>query len=110
MKQHSKIALPIWPVLLAILSKRVVVGFSVPNPEIMPRQFIEITNPLDTKAENKLPSSFVSNWPTWILDSDGKLSKIPDDGGFVQPASIDELWQPVDLIRPDLRLAVGLHV
>ena len=79
-------------------------------PEIMPRGFVQLTNPIGGGADQSLPASFVRDWPTWILDLDGSLSKIPDDDGFVQPASIDELWQPVDLKKPELRLALGLHV
>lgn len=89
------------------------------------RQFIELTstNPLtDGLPNERLPVSFVANWPTWVIlleaaqDSDSKeisFTKIPDandEGGFVSPVSIDELWQPVDLKQPQCRLALGLHV
>jgi hypothetical protein len=78
-------------------------------PEIVPRDFIQLTNPIDA-SQDRLPASWVQSWPTWILDNDGKLSKIPDSDGFVAPSCIDELWQPVDLKQPELRLALGLHV
>lgn len=71
--------------------------------EVIPRQFIQLAN------QERFPAAFVSNWPTWILDQ-GSLIKIPDTDGFVNPSSIDELWQPVDLKFPDTKLAVGLHV
>ena len=81
-----------------------------PAPEVLPRQFIELNNPLGSATDQKLPAAFVSSWPTWVLGTDGELSKIPDSDGFVSPTSIDELWQPVDLKRPDVRPALGLHV
>jgi hypothetical protein len=87
-----------------------VCALSSPQPEIVRRGFIQLTNPIDTTLEQSIPASFVSNWPTWVLDEDGILSKIPDDDGFVSPASIDEVWQPMDLKRPELRLALGIHV
>ena len=71
--------------------------------EVIPRQFIQLS------SQERFPAAFVSNWPTWILDHDS-LTKIPDTDGFVNPSSIDELWQPVDLKFPDAKLAVGLHV
>lgn len=73
------------------------------------RQFIELTNPLKPGADF-LPASFVSSWPTWVLDDDKELTKIPDSNGFLPPTSLQELWQPIDLEQPQLRLAVGLHV
>lgn len=85
-------------------------GFPSTAPETLPKQFIEITNPMDMAATNKLPASFVRGWPTWVLDLDGKITKIPDDEGFVPPDSVDELFQPVDLRRPEMRLALGAHV
>jgi hypothetical protein len=87
-----------------------VCALSSPQPEIVRRGFIQLTNPIDTLLEQSIPTSFVSDWPTWVLDEDGILSKIPDDDGFVPPASIDEVWQPMDLKRPELRLALGIHV
>ena len=95
---------------------------------IVPRNFIQIQDPVDgplsitpssfdeyileviPSQQSRLPSSFVENWSTWILDQDGSITKIPDDDGFVPPASIDEIWQPVDLKPPQIRLALGLHV
>ena len=86
-------------------------ALSTPSaPEILPKQYIEITNPMDIAAENKLPASFVRGWPTWILGMDGTMTRIPDDDGFVAPDSVDELYQPVDLKRPEMRLALGVHV
>lgn len=79
--------------------------------DIVPRAFIHLVNPLDTAAAaQKLPASMVAHWPTWVLDTDGTMLPIPDSDGFVPPTSIDELWQPVDLQSPQMRLAVGLHV
>ena len=95
---------------------------------IVPRNFIEIQDPVDgplsvtpssldqyvsavlPSQPSRLPSSFIESWPTWILDQDGSITKIPDDNGFVSPASIDEIWQPIDLKPPQIRLALGLHV
>ena len=74
------------------------------------RQFIQLTNPLAASVDDRLPSSFVSNWPTWVLDQNGDFSKIRDADGFVSPSSIDELWQAVDLKQPEIRLSLGLHV
>ena len=88
---------------------RLVISFSS-SPEIINREFIQLTNPINTRVQQSLPASFVRDWPTWVLDKDGTLTKIPDDEGFVQPASIDEVWQPVDLKRPSMKLALGLHV
>jgi hypothetical protein len=84
------------------------------------RPFIELTNPLRA-SEDRLPASFVANWPTWVLvldttsssittSSNNRWEKIPDSHGFVPPTSIDELWQPQDLALPQCQLAVGLHV
>jgi hypothetical protein len=81
------------------------------------RQFIELTNPLksgSSSSSDLLPASFVSNMPTWVLllddDDSSRWTKIPEDGGLVSPVTVDELWQPLDLKSPDLRLAVGFHV
>lgn len=70
-----------------------------------PRQFIDLSNQSD-----KLPASFVKDWPTYVLDQTGDLVKIPHDNGFVVPTCIDELWQPQDLKQPQCRLALGFHV
>lgn len=79
--------------------------------DIVPRAFIDLVNPIDMEAApQKLPASMVAYWPTWVLDKDGKMVHIPDSDGFVSPSSIDELWQPIDLQYPEMRLAVGLHV
>ncbi|OEU23620.1 hypothetical protein FRACYDRAFT_267567 [Fragilariopsis cylindrus CCMP1102] len=76
------------------------------------RNFIEITS-LNVQAQS-LPASFIDNWPTWVLETDGSLERIPDssdeDNGFVTPTSIDSLWQPIDLIRPKMKLALGIHI
>eukprot|EP00980_Cylindrotheca_fusiformis_P008424 scaffold1784_cov116-Cylindrotheca_fusiformis.AAC.4 len=86
-------------------------GLSAPSgkPQIEPRQFIKLVNPIDPLKQS-IPVSFVRDWPTWVLDEDNTLSRIPDDNGFVRPTSVDEIWQPVDLKRPGLKLALGLHV
>jgi hypothetical protein len=75
------------------------------------RQFVEITN--GGSIRDRLPASFIRNWPTWVLEENGNLIRIPDeenDAGFVSPSSVDELWQPVDLKRPQMKLALGFHV
>jgi hypothetical protein len=77
----------------------------------MPRQFVELTN--GESLSDRLPASFIRNWPTWVLEENGNLVRIPDEednGGFVSPSSIDELWQPIDLKRPQMKLALGFHV
>lgn len=80
------------------------------KPDIEPRQFIQLINPINTRVGQSIPVSFVRDWPTWVLDQDGTFSRIPDDDGFVQPTSVDEVWQPIDLKRPGLKLALGLHM
>ena len=77
-----------------------------PQPQ---RQFVELTKAASV-PNDRLPASFISDWPTWVLDDDLSWKKIPDSDGFVPPASLDELWQPVDLKSPQCTLAVGLHV
>lgn len=79
-------------------------------PELLNRQFIQLNNPINSGFKQSIPVSFVQDWPTWVLDEMGELSRIPDSDGFVQPTSVDEIWQPVDLKRPALRLAMGLHM
>jgi hypothetical protein len=71
--------------------------------DVVSRPFIQLS------THDKLPTMFTNNWPTWVLERDS-LTKIPDTDGFVNPISIDELWQPLDLKIPDAQLAVGLHV
>lgn len=78
--------------------------------EVFNRQFIQLTNPINSDVKQSLPVSFVRDWPTWVLDEAGELSRIPDSDGFVQPTSVDEIWQPVDLKRPVMKLAMGLHM
>jgi hypothetical protein len=76
-----------------------------------PRQFVELTN--RDSVSDRLPASLIRNWPTWVLEENGNLVRIPDEeneGGFVSPSSIDELWQPIDLKRPKMKLALGFHV
>ena len=125
-----------------------------------PRQFVQLTNPLDgimledgrmtgntdevalSSVGSKLPASFITSWPTWVLETDGTWKKIPDETstvsstatkggqldnigpsrhietsmedriptGHVNPSSIDELWSPIDLKRPQMRLALAAHV
>ena len=94
-------------------------AFSSEAPQQSPpaRQFIEISKAASL-PNDRLPASFVTNWPTWVLDPHAETDKwirIPDASaetaeGFVSPTSIDELWQPMDLKFPTCRLAVGLHV
>lgn len=80
------------------------------DPPTESRKFIELTKAASL-PNDRLPASFVEQWPTWILDtSTSDWMRVPDSDGFVPPASIDELWQPADLKPPHCRLAVGLHV
>lgn len=98
-------------VLHLSLTWHTVEALSTPSPpDIEYRQFVQFTNPINTRVQQSIPASFVRDWSTWVLDENGILSKIPDDDGFVQPSSIDELWQPVDLKRPEIKLALGLHI
>lgn len=90
---------------------------SNPNePEVVTRNFVEITNLNDVGQTRKesLPASFIERWPNWFLESDGRLFRIPDEEtggatGYVTPTSIEEIFQPVDLKRPEIKLAVGIH-
>eukprot|EP00529_Nitzschia_sp_RCC80_P031566 CAMPEP_0113519710 /NCGR_PEP_ID=MMETSP0014_2-20120614/43681_1 /TAXON_ID=2857 /ORGANISM="Nitzschia sp." /LENGTH=369 /DNA_ID=CAMNT_0000417479 /DNA_START=129 /DNA_END=1235 /DNA_ORIENTATION=+ /assembly_acc=CAM_ASM_000159 len=132
-----------------------------------PRQFVQLTNPLDgmmledddnivgregggtgrildndnvalSSVGSKLPASFITSWSTFVLETDGTWNKIPDatstvsstisgeldnskssiearieeqfPTGHVNPSSIDELWSPIDLKRPQMRLALAAHV
>ena len=82
------------------------------EPEVITRNFIEITN---LNRKESIPASFIEQWPNWVLETDGSLSRIPDetsgDGvGFVTPTSIDQLYQPIDLKRPNMKLALGIHI
>jgi len=82
------------------------------EPEVVTRDFIEITN-LNNKES--FPASFIERWPNWFLETDGSLSRIPDEEtgdeiGYVTPTSIDQLYQPIDLKRPEMKLALGIHV
>lgn len=102
-------------VILTILGSAV--GFSSPATKdlssIPSRSFIELTDLNNNGVKQTLPSSFINNWPTWVLEQNGTLSRIPDEfdnKGYVTPTSIDELWQPIDLKRPDMKLALGLHI
>jgi hypothetical protein len=99
-------------------------AFSANPPPIPPsndpppsKRFIEIADLIDDfTAPQQLPVSFVESWSTWVLDTKGVWSKIPDgasDGenaGFVSPASVDTLFQPLDLKTPQFQLAMGFHV
>lgn len=72
------------------------------------RQFIELINQAD-----KLPASFVADWPTFVLDPSSEtldFCKIPDANGFVVPTSLDELWQPQDLKQPQCLVTLGFHI
>ena len=79
---------------------------------VTPNSLDEYVSAVIPSMQSRLPSSFIESWPTWILDIDGTITRIPDasDEGFVSPASIDEIWQPIDLEPPKMRLALGLHV
>jgi hypothetical protein len=83
---------------------------------VEPRQFVALTKPFDNDRNSladRLPASFIRNWPTWVLEENGNLVRIPDEeneDGFVTPSSIDELWLPIDLKRPQMKLALGFHV
>ena len=89
-----------------------IVGGNV-DTTIQQRSFVELTKPHDNTSD-RLPASFVSDWPTWVLEDDGTVVRIPDQQsdkeGFVTPTSIDELWLPIDLKKPDMKLALGLHI
>lgn len=85
-------------------------AFSVDLGPSKPKPYIEITNLASPDAVNLLPASLVESWSTWVLDPSGQFSKIPDSDGFVNPASIDTFFQPLDLKPPMLQLAVGVHV
>lgn len=83
--------------------------------EVMTRNFIEITNLNNNVSKESFPSSFIERWPNWVLETDGSLSRIPDeetggDIGFLTPISIDQLYQPIDLKRPEMKVALGIHV
>mmetsp|Transcript_12267 Transcript_12267/g.35032 ORF Transcript_12267/g.35032 Transcript_12267/m.35032 type:complete len:317 (+) Transcript_12267:87-1037(+) len=85
------------------------------EPEVVTRNFVEITNLNDIGRKESLPASFIERWPNWFLESDGRLVRIPDQetgsaSGFVTPTSIDQIYQPVDLKRPEIKLAVGVHI
>lgn len=84
------------------------------EPEIMTRNFIEITKSNGNGSKESFPASFMERWPTWVLGTDGSLSKIPDKEsggiGYVTPTSIEQLYQPIDLKRPEMTLALGIHV
>lgn len=82
------------------------------EPEVMTRNFIEITN---LNRKESIPASFIEHWPNWFLETDGTLSRIPDETtgegiGYVTPTSIDQLYQPIDLKRPNMKLSLGIHV
>jgi hypothetical protein len=85
------------------------------EPEVISRNFIEITNLNVVGRKESLPASFIERWPNWFLESDGCLSRIPDEetsngNGFVTPTSIDRLFQPIDLKQPEMKVALGIHV
>jgi hypothetical protein len=102
--------------LAMLFSASIITGSDALSLSSEGRQFIEISNPLHSanRPNDRLPVSFVADWPTWVLEqNDGqKLTKIPADteDGFVSPTSVDELWLPVDLKQPQCKLALGLHV
>jgi hypothetical protein len=90
-----------------ITCSRQVLGLSV----VSPRRYIDITNPAGLGPQDRLPSSLISNWPTWVLDGNGEVNKVPDTmDGFVAPTSMEELWLPIDLKQPQVRVSLGLHI
>lgn len=85
-------------------------AYSVPQP----RQFIDIINPLQlSTTQERLPAGLIQNWPTWTWSVHSKQWKNiqgqDDVLGFVNPYSIDYLWQPVDLNPPQCTLALAIH-
>jgi hypothetical protein len=77
----------------------------------LPKQFIDIVNPLG-RSQERLPASLIQQWPTWtwsLQDSSWCRIKSDNDPGLVNPFSIDYLWQPVDLNPPDCTLALAIH-
>jgi hypothetical protein len=79
--------------------------------DISPRRYIDITNPAGQGYQDRLPSSLISQWPTWVVDDDGEVNKVPDTmDGFIDPTSIEELWLPLDLKQPQVRISLGLHI
>eukprot|EP00536_Pseudo-nitzschia_multiseries_P018390 jgi/Psemu1/228773/e_gw1.2471.2.1 len=85
------------------------------EPEIVTRNFVEITNLNAIGHKESLPASFIERWPNWFLETDGRLVRIPDEesggaSGFVTAISLEKIYQPVDLKRPEIKLAVGLHI
>ena len=79
--------------------------------QTMTRQTIQLYNAQTKRTEN-LPPSFIAEWPTWVLDVSKKISRIPDseNDGFVNPSSIEEMWQAVDLKYPQMNIALGFHI
>jgi hypothetical protein len=122
MYSSFQISVGILATLTIATSTTSVNAFSTPtptthHPHTIPRPFIEFTNPLQKRGiVDRLPASFVSTWPTWVLQIDtttkGKKNwqKIPDSDGFVPPTSVEELWHCKDLKLPQCQLALGLHV
>lgn len=96
-------------VLLVLVAQRTPLSNAFSTQPLQHRQFIELTKAA-TLANDRLPASFIAHWPTWVLKSDSSWTRIPDTDGFVCPASVDVIWQPVDLKSPQYTLAVGLHV
>lgn len=79
-----------------------------------PRQFIDIVNPLHRGAINeRIPASLTENWPTWTWSLQSKqweqIQGQDEELGFVNPFSIDYLWQPVDLNPPQCTLSLAIH-
>ena len=54
--------------------------------------------------------SMVDRMPTWLLAEDGGWSRVPDDDGWVNPHSCDDVWHAADLEPPSPKLCVGMHI
>ncbi len=61
-------------------------------------------------TQNSLPLSYVSSWPVWMATPSGDaVSLLPSeqDEGWVNAATVEQLWLPLDLPSPAARAAVG---
>lgn len=85
----------------------------IQNTGISEEEKIYIYNPATANTEN-IPVTYTENWPTWVLyDSkqQEEIVKIPSgEDGFVNPVSHEQLWHPVDLEYPEMRMALGFHI
>jgi len=94
-------------VALALQQEPKIVGTAPSEP----RPFLRL---LDGRGGvDRLPAAMAAAWPTWVLDADGAFERVPgaaDGGGWVDAASVDDLWCASDLEPPTARLALGIHV